>query len=555
MRKTPVVPFVLVGVALSLTLAWFTFRRVEPDVESVPIPASPVVVLTDQHDSLQPFMEGIFAADRDVDPPDGYRIRGVIVPHHLTASATIASGIRMLEHQGFKRIILLSPDHFNRCPTMLCTADAVFQTQFGDIRPATETLEILRASSLVTEEPNLFAREHGISAVAPFIAHYQPGIFVTPLVLSRRLPWRAEKDALLDLFAQATDEDTMLIVSSDFSHYLPLAAADEMDELTAEALFAKDLDGIASLQTPAQSDCPGCLWIMAALADEGGFYNPSVVMHTNSARILGDEKIAETTSHFSMVWYENAHLDGADLALAGDVTLTRGTPPALPDAVAAWWSGSGPRVVNLEGPIFETCAPRANPYLFCNEVQAWRQIRDLATHWGVMNNHMLDLGAGSPVETAGHLRAEGEAVITANPAEVGGWRIVALTTSMNPVPDAASARLTKTEEETLAALREGDTDVPTVVFVHGGEEYGALSADVDDARWERFIDAGADAVVVSHSHVPSDVRIYDGRPIFRGLGNFLFDQLDRAATFTAKLVRLRYDDGRVLFETLVAPIQ
>ena len=53
--------------------------------------------------------------------------------------------------------------------------------------------------------------------------------------------------------------------------------------------------------------------------------------------------------------------------------------------------------------------------------------------------------------------------------------------------------------------------------------------------------------------VPGDVRIYEGRPIFRGLGNFLFDQPDRVATSTAKLVRLRYDNGRILFETLLAP--
>ncbi|HTK04883.1 MAG TPA: AmmeMemoRadiSam system protein B [Candidatus Eisenbacteria bacterium] len=502
------------------------------------------------YDDIGPFMAGIYGADHGVETTPQYRVRAAVVPHHLAASVSIASGVKMLSGQPFKRILLLSPDHFHRCPTLLCTADSSFSTFFGEVDAAGETLSALLPSPYVTKDPDLFRSEHGIHAVLPFIAHYFPGVQVTPLVLSQRVPWKAARTELLAVLERAVDDDTMLVVSSDFSHYLPLAAAEEKDELTAKALFAADLDGLAALENPSQSDCPGCLWLLAALAGGRGFYNPSVILHTNAAKILHDESVKETTSHFSMVWYENAALGGGDLAAAGDVTVTRGMP-SRSAADEPWWRGDGPRIVNLEGPLASECPARKNPFLFCNEFDRWEAITDVATHWSVENNHMLDLGVKGRRETVRLVREAGESPVTTLPAEDGRFRIIAVTAVINPVPDAASAELEKTQARVLSALAKKRKDELTVVYVHGGEEFSALATPEEERVWERFIDAGADAVLVSHGHVPGDVVIHAGRPIFRGLGNFIFDQGDAVATSTAKLVRLRKKDGVVLFETLL----
>lgn len=532
--------FLTLAVAAVLLVGGFALSAYLNAEDAADVP----VVIDRTDDPLQPYMEGIYAADRDLDPPRDSRIRAVIVPHHLAASGTIASGLGMLAHQSFSRVILLSPDHFDRCPTLLCMADTDYRTPLGDVRAASGTLDALRGSPYVTEDAALFAEEHGISAVVPFIAHYAPGVRVTPLVLSQRMPWKGEKEALLAAVGRALDDDTLLVVSSDFSHYLPLAEADEMDERTAEALFAKDIDGIASLETPGQSDCVGCLWLLASLADRGGFYAPSVVAHSNSARIVGDEDIPETTSHFAIVWYAEAALDAADIAIAGDVTMTRGVPSGPSGDVAAWWAGPGPRVVNLEGPVAEECVPAADPYRFCNARDEWASMKGVATHWGMVNNHMFDLGAAGFAETLHNVSSEDEVPVTETPVEAGGWRVLAVTESMNPVDDTDLPR-----PDVLALLKESDSAVPVAVLVHGGVEYRVLPTAEDTRRWQQYVDAGADAVLVAHGHMPGDVFIYKERPIFRGLGNFLFDQTDSVATSTGRMVRLRHDDGIVRFES------
>ena len=274
------------------------------------IPTSTIIYQNTYSSALQ-FMQGIYDADHHLAvPASGPRIRGLIVPHHLTASESIASGIKMLTNQTFKKILLITPDHFNSCPTLLCTTPGTYQTFFGNVSPDPAAEKILSASPLVTVDSEMFKQEHGIFAVEPFIVHYFPDISVTPLAISQnKLSWTTDESALLQLIEHMVDSDTIVIVSSDFSHYLPLETANQMDKATIKTLLAKNLNGLASLKNPDQSDCPSCLWTLAALANARSFYHPTIVLHTNSAIILNDKNIPQTTSHFSMVWYEDASLN------------------------------------------------------------------------------------------------------------------------------------------------------------------------------------------------------------------------------------------------------
>ena len=63
-----------------------------------------------------------------------------------------------------------------------------------------------------------------------------------------------------------------------------------------------------------------------------------------------------------------------------------------------------------------------------------------------------------------------------------------------------------------------------LVIVHGGHELYQLPSPRMKETYRFFIDAGADAVVNHHQHCYSGYEIYNGKPIFYGLGNFLFDR-------------------------------
>lgn len=75
------------------------------------------------------------------------------------------------------------------------------------------------------------------------------------------------------------------------------------------------------------------------------------------------------------------------------------------------------------------------------------------------------------------------------------------------------------------AIREAKAKADYVIMIiHGGhEEYQLPSLRMQEA-YRFFIDMGADVVVNHHQHCYSGYEIYQGKPIFYGLGNFSFDE-------------------------------
>lgn len=535
MKKPNLIAASLIGAAI-VAAPFLRRERAVPSIRD-PLPSG----------SLEQVMVGIEQAST-VELPDR-DVPAVIVPHHLTAARSIALGIRAVARAKPREILLVSPDHFYRCPTPVCTARGEFSTTLGIVRTRDDLVERLAASELVTVDPSLFGEEHGIGAVLPFILHELPDATIVPVALSSG--WFERKDDIWGLLADLAERTDAIVVSSDFSHYLNLAESDAMDEATMETFFAADLDGIAKLHNPDQSDCPACLWSLASIALERGFFNPSVLAHTNSARILGDPGNPETTSHFAMAFFRNDELSSDDLAVAGDVTMTRTTRvPSLKPAMKAFWDGRGPRFVNLEGPLADVCAADRNMFTFCNAKRLWNGMAGLATHWAIMNNHMLDRHEPGIGVTKAIVEESGETWVGDAIVRTGSTSLISLTALMNPVADTRAVDIPSSYRRALAAIEAEPASQFTVVLVHAGLEYRALGSEAYNQYLRTFVDAGADAVVAAHAHVLSDMELYKGVPIFRGVGNFIFDQFADVSTSTAMAVRLRREHGRVLFETL-----
>ncbi len=82
------------------------------------------------------------------------------------------------------------------------------------------------------------------------------------------------------------------------------------------------------------------------------------------------------------------------------------------------------------------------------------------------------------------------------------------------------------------AIREArDRADYVLVIVHGGHEHFQLPTPRMIETYRFFIDAGADAVVNHHQHCYSGYEIYQGKPIFYGLGNFCFDRPSNRSGF------------------------
>lgn len=91
-----------------------------------------------------------------------------------------------------------------------------------------------------------------------------------------------------------------------------------------------------------------------------------------------------------------------------------------------------------------------------------------------------------------------------------------------------------------------------LVIVHGGHEHFQLPTLRMQEIYRFFVDAGADAVVNHHQHCFSGYEIYDGKPIFYGLGNFVFDHnIKRSGIWTeGYLVIINFKKEKISFEII-----
>ena len=62
-----------------------------------------------------------------------------------------------------------------------------------------------------------------------------------------------------------------------------------------------------------------------------------------------------------------------------------------------------------------------------------------------------------------------------------------------------------------------------IIIVHAGNEFYELPSPRTKKLYRFFIDLGADIVISHHTHAWSGFEIYNSKPIFYGLGNFIYD--------------------------------
>ena len=103
------------------------------------------------------------------------------------------------------------------------------------------------------------------------------------------------------------------------------------------------------------------------------------------------------------------------------------------------------------------------------------------------------------------------------------------------------------QEAAVTLVEDVSRDVDfTIVSIHWGVEYNHYpdnGMQVEPGR--EFVDAGADAVIGHHPHVVQGFEIYNGRPIFWSLGNFVFDQYWSTATQEELGVLFTFSDEKI----------
>jgi poly-gamma-glutamate synthesis protein (capsule biosynthesis protein) len=246
------------------------------------------------------------------------------------------------------------------------------------------------------------------------------------------------------------------------------------------------------------------------------------------------------------------------------------------------WSGLGGlfrrddlTVVNLECPVSTRGAPVPKEFTFRCDPAALPAMRRAGVEVANLgNNHAYDYGPTALLDSIAHLRRAGIAPVGAGrdresalaPAvfELGGWRVavVGLDQVVDPYPEAVATETspgTAAGHDTglmLRAIRAAArvADI-VVVTIHWGVELDTRPRPEQVALGRRFVAAGADVIFGHHAHRLQPMSTYRGRPIFWGLGNFVWPALSTEGATTAVARVVVRPDGSLTGRLLPAFIE
>ena len=197
--------------------------------------------------------------------------------------------------------------------------------------------------------------------------------------------------------------------------------------------------------------------------------------------------------------------------------------------------------VNFESPIVEDTykpIPKCGPNLHCTPEAA--EAIKFAGFTGVTmaNNHILDFGTNGLHKSVACCKGQGLDVVGVGDnlkdaeeilyIEKDGKTLAVINCCEHEFSIAtetsAGANPLNPVRQYYAIQKAKDKADYLLVIVHGGHEMFQLPSPRMVETYRFFIDAGADAVVNHHQHCYSGYEIYNGKPIFYGLGNFCFDE-------------------------------
>lgn len=490
-------------------------------------PAAPVGAFPPFYPEAPPFRSAISLAQS---PPLPQRITGLTVPHHLLAADLIAGAFALASGQDYRRIIILSPDHFGRSPTPFAVAIRNFQTVLGEVPIDAAATETLRENPLVSAS-NLFSHEHGVRALLPFIAHYFPRASVVAVALHRNSQ-PSQWDSLAQTMAPLLTADTLLLQSTDFSHYLPWPQARRHDQETLRVLSVGDPGTVIGLKQPQHLDSRGAQYLQLRLQKQVHQARPAVTASRNSQEYTG-EPLASTTSYLVQVYSpENLHIPGMQrFFFAGDTFFGRYLAAKL--ARQTWreelvqrvrqFTGGAPLIVNLEGVIMTECPADPGPLKLC---MAARPALDILRGLNVAavslaNNHTHDFGE-SAYRTMQRLLTDAGITVLENRAvkDLGPFQVAAAT-DLDNREDPLRALITEADLRRIAAM---PPDKPRFAFLHWGQEYTNTPGPREQVLSARLAAGGVELVIGSHPHRAGDLTGDRQQCLAYSLGNFIFDQ-------------------------------
>jgi AmmeMemoRadiSam system protein B len=243
---------------------------------------------------------GMLLADAKLAALDKPVPKAIIAPHagYIYSGPTAATAYaRLAPARGaVTRVVLLGPVHRVPVRGLALPGAAMLATPLGTIAIDADAVAMLAKMPQIVVSPAAHALEHSLEVHLPFLQTVLEDFSLIPLAVG---------DATADEVAQVLDElwggaETLIVVSSDLSHYLRYEEAQAKDRVTASAILDLRTD-ISHEQACGGTPVNGLL-----LAARHRGLTPQLLDLRNSGDTAGDRD--RVVGYGAFAFYETPHV-------------------------------------------------------------------------------------------------------------------------------------------------------------------------------------------------------------------------------------------------------
>ena len=231
-------------------------------------------------------------------------IFGIVSPHagYVYSGKTAAHAYNLLIGKKFKRVVIISPSHSEYFPGVCIFKGDAYETPLGKLNIDKEFSRKLKTDDgLIYEGVEGHRREHALEVQLPFLQSVLDNFMIVPIVMGDQS--KNIVDTLAEKLAEISDNETLIVASSDLSHFHSKTNADNLDSVIEKRL--KDFD-FESLQNDLDNqNCEACgggpIVALMKAARMRNINHSLVLDRSDSGDVTGDKD--EVVGYLSAVVY------------------------------------------------------------------------------------------------------------------------------------------------------------------------------------------------------------------------------------------------------------
>ena len=214
--------------------------------------------------------------------PSTKHLKALILPHAGIACSgrTAAHASFVLIGKRFSKVILMGPDHYVGFRDAAISNVNAYETPLGSVKIHPDAHKLRAQSDLFQAVPASDRNEHALEMVLLFLQTYIENFELIPIVVGpTNIPRFAEE------LVTIMNSDSLLVVSSDLSHFLPYFDAVDRDQETIQWILTLEASKLLKTQDRACGTIP--ISIVIQLAQQNN-WQPLLLHYSNSGDTCGN---------------------------------------------------------------------------------------------------------------------------------------------------------------------------------------------------------------------------------------------------------------------------